>query len=88
MRIAVAVDDIFEEFDGCLAIELLDGLHFNPLGELVDHDQEMGHASTSRLESSHHVQAPDGERPGDGDCPEGGIRQVALLGEVLAPSAS
>ena len=48
----------------------------------------MGHASTSRLESSHHVQTPDGEGPGDGDGSESGCRQVALLGEVLAPLAS
>ena len=87
MRVAVAVDDIFEKGDNRVAIELLDGLHFNPLGELVNHDQEVSHASAGCLESSHHVQAPNDEGLGDGDGSEGESWQMALLGEVLASLA-
>ena len=88
MWVAVSVDDVLEEGYGRLAIQLLDWLHLDPLGELVHHDQKMGHASPSRLESSHHVQALDGEGPGDGDGSESSYGQVALFGEVLAPLAS
>ena len=68
--VTVPVDDVLEEGDGGFTVQLLDWLHLDPLGELVHHDQKMGHASSSRLESSHHVQAPDGEGPGDGDGSE------------------
>jgi hypothetical protein len=39
--VAVSVDDVLEEGDGGFAVQLLDWLDFNPLGELVHHDQEV-----------------------------------------------
>ena len=49
MRDSESGDDVSDKFDGRKGVELLDGLGFNPLGELVDCHQQM---SESPLASS------------------------------------
>jgi hypothetical protein len=69
--VAVALDDVPHECDDCGAIQFLDGLVLDPLGEFVHSHQEVPHVAARHLERPHHVQAPDSERPSDGDCLEG-----------------
>src|SRR3954471_19554921 len=48
----------------------------------------MGEARGGLLERAHHVHAPYGEWPGDGDGLECRARHVSLVGVLLAPDAS
>jgi hypothetical protein len=87
MGVAISHDDFLEECDGCGAVQLLDRLGLNPLGEFVNHYQEVRHAASGSSERAHHIQAPYGKRPGDGDGFQGGSRRVPFLGEALAAIA-
>ena len=80
--------DICDECHGSRPVQLLDWLRFNPLGEFVDGDKQMSHATVCRLEWAHHVQPPDGKGPGEGDGLECRSRQVLLGAEDLAPFAA
>ena len=62
------------------------GLH--PLGEFVDGDQEVCHATAGLLERPDHVQPPDRKRLGEGDGLQCSRRQVRLMGELLTPLAA
>ena len=63
MRVAESKDYLLEEFGRSFAVKFLNGLDFYPFGELVDCDQEVRHASTSRFELTHHVHPPDDKGP-------------------------
>ena len=84
---AVPGCNVGNECHGSRAIQLLDRLSFDPLGELVYSDKQMCHAAARRLEWSDHVQSPDGKGPSDGDGLECRSRQVLLGAEDLSPSA-
>ena len=49
VRYAVPSRDVDDESHCSRTIQLLDGLHFYPLGELVHRDKQMSHATTGRL---------------------------------------
>ena len=53
------VDDVLNEFGRLLRLEVGDGLDFDPLGELVNGDQEVIEAPRHLLELPDHVEAPD-----------------------------
>jgi hypothetical protein len=55
MQVSIPQDDIPDEGDGCGAVQLLDGLRLNPLGELVHSYQEVCHAAARHLEWPDHV---------------------------------
>jgi hypothetical protein len=56
----------------------------DPLGKLVDGDEQMGEASGCSLQGSDQVEPPNGERPCDGDGLQGKSREMGLLCIVLA----
>ena len=84
MRIAVAVDELADEIDCCLAVALLDRFCFDPLCKLVDCDQHMRVAAGGVDELAHHVESPDREGSGDGDSLESRAREVRLMSVPLA----
>ena len=61
------VDDVEEEFDCLFRADVGDGLGLYPLGELVDCYEQVSEAARALFEGSYHVEAPDRERPSDGD---------------------
>ena len=81
------VDDVLNEFGRLLRLEVGDGLDFDPLGELIDGDQEVIEPPGCLLELPDHVEAPNHEWLGDGNSLEGLGQQLTLLGIVLAPLA-
>ena len=70
IRNSEPVDDVLDEFGHPLRLEVGDGPDFDPLGELVDGDQEVIEAPGRLLELPDHVEAPNYEWPGDGDSLE------------------
>ena len=78
---------VLEELFGLPGCDLGDRFGFNPLGELVDGDEEMSESSWRGLEWSDHVESPGGERPADRNGLEYLCRQVYLPGEELAALA-
>lgn len=78
------IDDVSDKFNGTLRLEDGDGLDLNPLGELVDGDQEVIEAPGRFLELAHHVEALDREWLHDGHCLEHLGRCMGLFGIVLA----
>ena len=79
--------NVLDEFGRTLGLEVGNGLELDPLGELVDGDQEVIEAPGSLLELPDHVEAPDRKWLGDGNSLERLGQQVTLLGVVLAPFA-
>ena len=67
----------------CLSVRCRIALH--PLGEFVDGDQEVSHATAGLLQRPDHVQPPDRKRPGERDGHQCSRWQVRLMGELLAP---
>ena len=61
-----------------------DGLGLYPLGELVNCYEKVSETARALFEGSHHVEAPDRERPGDGDGLELQCRQMGLPSVELA----
>ena len=87
LRVAIPVDELAYELGCRLAVALLDWLGLDPLGELVDRDQEVGETGWGLLERAYHVHAPYGEWPCDGDGLECQTREVRLVGILLASDA-
>ena len=61
-----------------------DGLRLYPLGEFVHCYEQVSEAARALSEGSYHVEAPDYERPGDGDGLKLLCRQVHLESVELA----
>ena len=78
------VDDVEEEFDRLFRADVGDGLGFYPLGELVDHYEQVSEATRALFEGSYHVDALDHERPSDGDGLKLLCQQVRLPSVQLA----
>jgi len=70
------MDDICEEQHCLFSLDPCDGSDFDPLGELVDCDKQVGEAPRRFLQRPDQVEAPDSKRPGDGD------RLQSLSGEM------
>lgn len=62
------MDDVLDELRRALRLEVDDGSDLDPLGEFVSGDQEVIEASRSLSKLLNHVEVPDCEWPGDGDC--------------------
>ena len=84
VRNAELVDDVEEEFDHLFRADVGDGLGLYPLGELVDRYKQVSEAARALFEGSYHVEAPDHERPSDGDGLELLCRQMGLPSVELA----
>ena len=84
---AVPSCDVTDEGHCSRTIQLLDGFHLHPLGELVHCDKQVSQATSCRLEWSYHAQTPDCKWPGDGDSLECGSWLKRLGTENLAPLA-
>ena len=75
--------DVLEELFGLPGCDLGYRFGFNPLGELVDGDEEMCKTTRRRLEGSDHVESPCIEGPGDRGRLKLLRRHVYLPSEVL-----
>ena len=65
------MDDICEEQHRLFGLDPCNGSDFDPLGELVDCDKQVGEAPGGFLQRPDQVEAPDNERLGDGDRLQG-----------------
>jgi hypothetical protein len=79
------VDDVREEHYDLLCPEIRDWVHLDPLGELVNGDQQVGVAPERLSQGPDNVQPPHGKRPRDGDHLEGVRWEVGFAGIELAP---
>ena len=82
-----SMDDISEEQHRLFGFDLIDWTSLDPLGELIDRNQQMGVASRGLLQRPNHVEPPYGEWPCNGDGLEGLGREVCLPRIVLASLA-
>jgi hypothetical protein len=55
---AEALDDVGDEGYDLLGVDIHDGLRLDPLGELVDHHEEMRKSPGRLSERPHHVEVP------------------------------
>jgi hypothetical protein len=81
------VDDLGEECYGLLCPEIRDRAHLDPLGELVNGDQQVGVAPGRLSQGPDNVQPSHGTGTRDGDRLEGVRWEVGLAGVELAPLA-
>jgi hypothetical protein len=65
--------------------EVHDWTHLDPLGELINGDQQVCVASERLSQGPDNVQPPHGKRPRDGDRLEGVRWEIGLAGVELAP---
>ena len=87
VRNAEPVDNVEEELDCLLRAHVGDGLGLYALGELVDCYEQASEVARALFEGSYHVEAPDHERPGDGDGLKLLCRQMSLPSVELASLA-
>ena len=83
VRHSEAADQPFDEFHRHACWNCARRLHFGPLGELVDGQEELTISPLRCWEWSQDVQPPDRERPGDRDGLEPQGRLMDLLGVEL-----
>ena len=63
LRDAVSKYKFFDETHGCARLKALNGLGFDPFGELVDCHEHMSEAAPTSLERSNHIQSPNSKGP-------------------------
>jgi hypothetical protein len=62
-----AMDDVGEEQRDLLRSDVGNGTGLDPLGKLVNGDEQVGAAPSCSLQGSDQVKPPNGERPCDGN---------------------
>ena len=67
VRNAESDHNILEELLGLGGCDRGDGFGFNPLGELIDGDEEVCETIRHSLQGADHVETPDCKRPSDQD---------------------
>jgi hypothetical protein len=65
-----AMDDVGDEPNGLVGGDLRDGLHLDPLGELVTNNQNVRATPGCLFQGSDQIKSPDCERQHDEDCLE------------------
>ena len=75
VRVAVSQDNLLQESDSGVSIQLPDWLDFDPFGELIHHDKNVGHVPSGRPEWSDHIQVK-------GICLRGNNKVVIFLFHV------
>ena len=78
------MDDVCEEQHCLFGLDSCDGSDFNPLGELVDHDKQVGEAPGCFLQRPDEVEATNSKGPSDGDRLQSLSREVDLPSVKLA----
>lgn len=78
------MDDSEDELDSFLRLDLWYWYHFDPLGELVDPDDQVGVAPGRFLQRPYQIQSPDREWSRDGYGLQGLSAQMCLPGVELA----
>ena len=61
------MDDVYEKQHNLFSLDPCDGSDLNPLGELVDHDKQVGEAPERFLQRPDEVEALDSKGPSNGD---------------------
>jgi hypothetical protein len=82
-----AMDNVGKEEHSLLGPDAGDRASLDPLGELVDGNEQVGEAASCPFQGSDKVEPPNGKRPRDGDSLQGVCRKVGLSRIVLTTLA-
>jgi hypothetical protein len=66
-----AVDDVGEEYYGLFRPDAGDRMGLNPLGKLINGNEQVGEATSCPLQGSDQVESPNGKWPCDGNRLQG-----------------
>jgi hypothetical protein len=86
VRVPIAVYRFLHELRRCFTVALFDGIFFHTLCEFAD-DEQVSVTAGGCFEFAHHIHAPNGERPREGDGLEREAWHVRLARVFLAPGA-
>jgi hypothetical protein len=78
-----AMNDVGEEQRGLLRSDVGNGTSLDPLGKLVNGDEQVGEAPSCFLQGSDQVEPPNGERSCDGNGLQGMSQEMGLPCVVL-----
>jgi hypothetical protein len=82
-----AMDDVSEEQHVLLRSDIGNRTGLDPLGKLVNGDEQVGETPSCSLQGSNQVEPPNGERPCDRNGLQGVSREMGLPCIVLASFA-